>query len=195
MDAQSGQAPVSKGMGDFEMKCIEAQQLVKPYIKRQLSDREMEGFLEHVEHCPECYDELEIYFVIYETMEDSSDEGGRDQYNFQEKLQQDMKSAKRYLYLRKAYRFFRTAVILAAELLLICTVITGVEMLGEEGTQGTTIYRVMYGLHGQGVAPRETEDVVPPKLQTEETEEMVSVPLPLPGQTNKMETESETEKE
>lgn len=175
------------------MKCIEAQQLVKPYIKRQLSDREMEGFLDHVEHCPECYDELEIYFVIYETMEDSSDEGGRDTYNFQEKLQQDMKSARRYLYRRKAYRFFRTAVILLAELLLICTVITGVEMLGEEGTQGTTIYRVMYGLHGQGVAPRETEEVIPPKRQaeTEEPEETAPVPLPLPGQADGEKTEKE----
>lgn len=167
------------------MKCIEAQQLVKPYIKKLLSDREMERFLEHVENCPECYDELEIYFVIYETMEDSTDEWGRDRYNFKEKLQQDMKSAKRYLYLRKAYRFFRFAVILLAELLLVCTVLTGIEMLGDEGTEGTTIYRVMYGIHGQGVVPRETEEMIIPSLP-KETEEMIIPALP-------KETEQKTE--
>ena len=40
------------------MKCIEAQQLIKPYLKKELSDRELERFLDHVENCPECYDEL-----------------------------------------------------------------------------------------------------------------------------------------
>lgn len=32
------------------MKCIEAQQMVKPYIEGQLSDRQLEQFLEHVGH-------------------------------------------------------------------------------------------------------------------------------------------------
>ena len=158
------------------MKCIEAQQLVKPYIKKQLSDRELECFLEHVENCPECYDELEIYFTIYETMEDSTDERGRDKYNFKEKLQQDMKNARRYLYLRKAYRFFRFAVILLAEFLLVCTVMTGIEMLGDEGTQGTTIYRVMYGLHGWETVPteRESEEAFIQPVQRETGPELES---------------------
>ena len=137
------------------MKCIEAQQLVKPYLQKQLSDRELEQFLDHVENCPECYDELEIYFVIYEALEDSRETHGADKYNFQEKLKQDIKNSRRYLHLRRAYRLFRYAVVLLAEVLLVFAILTGVEMMGEEGSRGTTIYRFLYG--GQAETETETE--------------------------------------
>ena len=129
------------------MKCIEAQQLVKPDIEGQLSDRQLEQFLDHVEHCPECYEELEIYFSIYETLGVPGEEQEVEEYDFKGKLARDMKNARRYLHLRKAYRFFRFAVVLLAELLLVCTIVTGIEMKGEEGSRGTTVYRVIYGRH------------------------------------------------
>lgn len=131
------------------MKCIEAQQLVKPYIEGQLSDKQLEQFLDHVEHCPECYEELEIYFSIYETLGSSEKNQDEEVYDFEGKLMQDMKNSRRYLHLRKAYRFFRFAVILLAELLLVCTIITGIELKGDEGSKGTTIYRVIYGRDGK----------------------------------------------
>ena len=43
------------------MNCQEAQRLVMPYIQDELTDRELEEFLEHVETCPACQEELEIY--------------------------------------------------------------------------------------------------------------------------------------
>lgn len=131
------------------MKCIEAQQLVKPYIEGQLSDKQLEQFLDHVEHCPECYEELEIYFSIYETLGSSEKNQDEELYDFGRKLKQDMKNSRRYLYLRKAYRFFRFAVVLLAEFLLVCTIITGIELKGDEGSKGTTIYRVIYGRDGE----------------------------------------------
>lgn len=146
------------------MKCIEAQQLVKPYLQKQLSDRELEQFLDHVENCPECYDELEIYFVIYEALEDSRETHGADKYNFQEKLKQDIKNSRRYLHLRRAYRLFRYAVVLLAEVLLVFAILTGVEMMGEEGSRGTTIYRFLYG--GQEETETETETEAPDETET-----------------------------
>ena len=147
------------------MKCIEAQQLVKPYLKKQLSDRELERFLDHVDGCPDCYDELEIYFIIYEALEDIEDTQKTEKDNFDEELKQNIRNSRRYLHVRKAYRLFRLAAIILAELLLLFTVITGIEMLGEEGSEGTTIYRVIYGrspLHRdpgiRGAPPDETED-------------------------------------
>lgn len=139
------------------MKCIEAQQLVKPYIEGQLSDRQLEQFLDHVEHCSECYEELEIYFSIYETLGVPGEDRETEEYDFKGKLAQDLKNARRYLHLRKAYRFFRFAVVILAELLLVCTIITGIEMKGEEGSKGTTVYRVIYGRHQNAEAERKTE--------------------------------------
>ena len=45
------------------MDCKTAQSLVIPYINDQLSDEETEDFLEHIENCKECYEELEIHFT------------------------------------------------------------------------------------------------------------------------------------
>ena len=145
------------------MKCIEAQQLVKPYIEGQLSDRQLEQFLDHVEKCPDCYEELEIYFSIYETLGVPGQKQEMDEYNFKSKLEQDMKNARRYLHLRKAYRLFRFAVVLLAEFLLVCTVLTGIEMKGEKGSRGTTVYRVIYGRQG--------EITIEPVTETEKNQE------------------------
>ena len=35
--------------------------------KRQVD--ELENFLEHVENCPSCYDELETYFIVHAAMQ------------------------------------------------------------------------------------------------------------------------------
>ncbi len=50
--------------GGRRMNCQEAQRLVMPYIQDELTDRELEEFLEHVETCPACQEELEIYFMV-----------------------------------------------------------------------------------------------------------------------------------
>lgn len=46
------------------MTCEEAERLVMPYINGNITDEELEGFLKHIEHCPECREELEIYFTV-----------------------------------------------------------------------------------------------------------------------------------
>lgn len=139
------------------MKCSEAQQLVKLYIEKQLSDREMEQFLEHVEHCPECYEELEIYFSIYETLGGADRNPDTDGFDFQGKLMEDIKNTRRYLYWRKAYRLFRFSIVLVAELLLLLTVLTSFELHGEKGSRGTTVYRIIYGYHGDTESETHTE--------------------------------------
>ena len=41
------------------MNCQTAESMVNRYIEHDLSVDELENFLEHVENCPSCYDELE----------------------------------------------------------------------------------------------------------------------------------------
>lgn len=134
-------------MGELPMKCIEAQQMVKGYLEHQLSDRQLEQFLEHVENCPECYDELEIYYTIYRMLKQPENASGTDEYNFKGKLNEDMKSARRYLRVRKTYRLFRYVVISLAEILLIGSLVTGLELRREGDRRRTTLYRVLYGYH------------------------------------------------
>lgn len=45
------------------MDCREAQSLIIPFIEGKLNDEQNTVFIDHVEHCSECYDELEVYFI------------------------------------------------------------------------------------------------------------------------------------
>ncbi|MBQ5659808.1 MAG: zf-HC2 domain-containing protein, partial [Lachnospiraceae bacterium] len=42
------------------MDCRQAEKLVVPYIKDELNMDELDDFLEHVEYCDNCMEELEI---------------------------------------------------------------------------------------------------------------------------------------
>lgn len=60
------------------MTCKEAEQMVMPYINKELTDKELSAFLSHVHTCQECYEELEIYYTIYTGLA-QLEEGGEEQ--------------------------------------------------------------------------------------------------------------------
>ena len=46
------------------MTCLEAEKLVIPYINDRLSIAELEDFMEHIEMCGNCREELEIHYMV-----------------------------------------------------------------------------------------------------------------------------------
>lgn len=46
------------------MTCMEAEKMGIPYINDELSPAETEEFLEHIENCEKCWEELEIYYMV-----------------------------------------------------------------------------------------------------------------------------------
>lgn len=46
------------------MTCMEAEKMVIPYIKDQLSMTELEDFIEHIRTCENCREELEIHYMV-----------------------------------------------------------------------------------------------------------------------------------
>lgn len=46
------------------MTCMEAEKKVIPYINDELSPMEVEDFLEHIETCEKCWEELEINYMV-----------------------------------------------------------------------------------------------------------------------------------
>ena len=46
------------------MTCKECQNMIQDYLKNRQKAKELEGFIEHVRSCPDCYEELETYFII-----------------------------------------------------------------------------------------------------------------------------------
>ena len=66
------------------MDCRTAEGMVSSYIKHDLPLNELEEFLDHVQNCSSCYDELETYFIVHEV------------------TQQDIRKSRRYIRKKKA---------------------------------------------------------------------------------------------
>ncbi len=97
------------------MNCVTAQQLIRAYLDGYLSDRELEDFLNHVQTCPDCFDELEVYYSIYRTLNDVDEKGD---YNFKKKLHRKLEGSRAYLRRRNQSKAFKVALIFSAEFAL-----------------------------------------------------------------------------
>ncbi|MGB8454388.1 MAG: zf-HC2 domain-containing protein [Anaerocolumna sp.] len=46
------------------MNCIDIQRLIVPFINDELNIEQLEEFIHHVHSCPNCMEELEVYYVL-----------------------------------------------------------------------------------------------------------------------------------
>lgn len=126
------------------MDCKTAQMMVTPYIKRELKDRELEEFIDHIRDCKECYEELEIYFTIHFALR-KLDEDKDVSFNIQKMLQDDLRLSERRVRRRKLARIISWVLMLVAELLLALLLITQFQMGPEGRVERTPLYRLFYG--------------------------------------------------
>lgn len=82
------------------MDCQETERLVMPYIQDKLTVQELEGFLEHVETCPDCQEELEIYFTVALGLKQLDEGSGS--FNIRQELSAALENS------RQKVRFMRT---------------------------------------------------------------------------------------
>ena len=73
------------------MNCQTAESMVNRYIEHDLSVDELENFLEHVENCPSCYDELETYFIVHAAMQQLDEKQEDTVLDFKELLEEDIR--------------------------------------------------------------------------------------------------------
>ena len=71
--------------------CQTAENMVNRHIEHDLSVDELENFLEHVENCPSCYDELETYFIVHAAMQQLDDESRDSSLDLRELLEEDIR--------------------------------------------------------------------------------------------------------
>ena len=87
------------------MTCREAQQMVMPYINHQLSDEELEAFLLHIEECPDCREELEIYFTVDYGIRQLDDDTGA--YDIAGALKKSLEQAREHVHCMRVLAVFR----------------------------------------------------------------------------------------
>ena len=103
------------------MTCKEAESLVMPYIKNELTDEELFEFLEHIEHCPECREELEIYFTVDVGIRQLDSETGN--YNIKGALETAIEQSRERLEAVRLVKIVRKAVSTLSVMALIITVL------------------------------------------------------------------------
>lgn len=83
------------------MNCRIAEGMVTRYMNHTLSVSELEAFLDHVENCSSCYDELETYFIVHKAVQQLDGEDGESALDFREFLEEDIRSSKHYILKKK----------------------------------------------------------------------------------------------
>ena len=85
----------------MELDCRTAESMVAGYINHTLKTDEMEEFLDHIEHCTSCYDELETYFIVHEVTHQLDDDSSDSVLDFKKLLEQDIRKSRRYIRKKK----------------------------------------------------------------------------------------------
>ena len=73
------------------MDCRTAESMVTRFIDHSLSVNELEEFLDHIETCPSCYDELETYFIVHEAMQQLDEKEDGTVLDFKKLLEQEIR--------------------------------------------------------------------------------------------------------
>ena len=103
------------------MTCREAELLVRPYIKNELTDDQIKEFIRHVRSCPSCYEELETYFTIYTTLDVLDQDKAAEGYDFSRQLEEDLLRKETLIRRHERTRdAFGIMIMLAEILLIIC---------------------------------------------------------------------------
>lgn len=123
------------------MNCIEARRMVAPYVKGELSDKELENFLKHIEQCEDCMDELDIYFTFYRAM-DLLDTGEHREYDFKKMLEESLRMSRRRLLAHKISKVLQSILFFCTELLFIFCIISGFQM--SRGNMDENIFQKVF---------------------------------------------------
>lgn len=91
------------------MNCSDFQKMIPDIIDKNIDEKDLEPVLEHIESCRECYDELEIYYVLRCGLDDDSGKP----MNFVEQLENNISAMKSrselYTAARSVYVFTQLA--------------------------------------------------------------------------------------
>ena len=86
------------------MDCRTAEGMVNKYIGHALSVNELEEFLEHIENCSSCYDELATYFIVHKAMDQLDEKQEESVLDFKGLLEEDIRKSRRYIRRKKFHR-------------------------------------------------------------------------------------------
>lgn len=155
------------------MNCLEAQRLIRPFLYRKLSGRLTERFLDHVEHCPDCMEELGIYHTIMVALNENDDRKnerlGAITMNYQDMLQARIIEARSAIHWTRMRVIVRRMLIVTADLILLAVfaVQTGLLDAGPVKSQISLLWNHSANESGERKTAIETEECTEMIQETE----------------------------
>lgn len=158
------------------MTCLEAQSKIIAYIDYQLERDERLQFLHHIENCPDCKEELNIYYTMIEGMRqlDRNQPLSKDfTQELDDRIRRELKND------RKKRDFFRSSVcivIVSVLVFFIFAYVNFLNLLHEEEqenlkeAQGDYYFSEM--LHEQFFEPYEGETILNINVEDEKDEQV-----------------------
>lgn len=86
------------------MDCRKVRSLIHLYMDNQLEPEQLEPFIRHINSCPDCYEELEINYIMLEGMR-RLEQGDQIAVNFQKELTIKLKKQLSRIVRQKRTRF------------------------------------------------------------------------------------------
>ncbi len=88
------------------MKCTQAQSLMQAFLDYSIKDEELGPFLDHIEECRECRDELELYSAVYDSLRDERTSDAELKDMTAVRLQEKLSDARSYLRRKRSAKIF-----------------------------------------------------------------------------------------
>jgi hypothetical protein len=99
------------------MDCKEAQQLITKYISGEINDKDLDKFLEHIQTCKDCYEELEINYTIFSAFMQLDDSPGAS-YDINTMLQEELNASRKYIKNKKIFDNYKVFFYIAAMIVM-----------------------------------------------------------------------------
>ncbi len=128
---------VSYAKGGRSMNCHEAQAMINKYIHNELDVNTLEDFLLHVEQCPDCMEELEVYYIVFQGFR-RLDEDANIAVNYHEEFLNTLQSNEEKIRRFRSFHIFRRV---SFVLLLFIVMVVSTLSINLEEVQEKLIYR------------------------------------------------------
>ena len=93
-------------------------------MKRELPPEELDHFLQHIENCPDCYEELELYLMIQAALEEDETKD----FGFQERVRSEIRLAHQRVTVYKIREAFRKILFAVPIILFIAAALNAFEV-------------------------------------------------------------------
>lgn len=116
-----------------KITCREAEAMIPDYLEDRLSDKDLAVFLNHINNCNKCHDELETNFMVDLTVRYLNEEDPQGSFNLKPMLQKNINEKTARLVHKHRMRKLRALIFFITMMLIILWLLDLAHVLGITG--------------------------------------------------------------